>query len=168
MSNASPQEEAQLLSRLTVLELVVGMMVRDSMIKSGKGPQDILGFGETVKKFLEGRTPTGANPAPAQLHVEPPTSYFRRSRRISEARTAIRLVGGNRRPHRRSTSTTAAAFAKLESIVWRKALLAPTAVTRSRSYSLAGDGRYFGSGLGKPTEICGPFSCWRESECSSN
>ena len=66
MSNASPQEEAQLLARLTVLELVVGMMVRDSMIKSGKGPQDILGFGETVKKFLEGRTPTGATAA--QLH----------------------------------------------------------------------------------------------------
>ena len=60
MSDTSPHEEAQLLARVTVLELVLGMMVRDSMLKSGKGPQDILGFGEIVKKLLEGRTPTGA------------------------------------------------------------------------------------------------------------
>ena len=60
MPNASPHEETQLLARLTVLELVVGMMVRDSMFKSGKGPQDILAFGETVKKSLRGRTPKGA------------------------------------------------------------------------------------------------------------
>jgi len=58
--NASPHEETQLLARLTVLELVVGMMVRDSMLKSGKGPQDILAFSETVKKSLRGRTPKGA------------------------------------------------------------------------------------------------------------
>ena len=66
MPNAPPHEESNVLARLTVLELVVGMMIRDSMIKSGKGPQDILGFGETVKKFLEGRTPVGATDR--QLH----------------------------------------------------------------------------------------------------
>ncbi len=60
MSDTSPHEEAQLLARVTVLELVLGMMVRDSMLKAGKGPQDILGFGEIVKKLLEARTPTGA------------------------------------------------------------------------------------------------------------
>lgn len=60
MTDASPREEAQLMARLTVLERVVGMMVRDSMLKSGKGPADILAFGETVKKFLTNRTPTGA------------------------------------------------------------------------------------------------------------
>jgi hypothetical protein len=31
------------------------------MLKSGKGPADILAFGETVKKFLSDRTPTGAS-----------------------------------------------------------------------------------------------------------
>jgi len=66
MPNAPPQEEPNVLARLTVLELIVGMMVRDTMVKSGKGPQDILGFGETVKKFLEGRTPVGATDS--QLH----------------------------------------------------------------------------------------------------
>jgi hypothetical protein len=66
MSNTSPHEEAQLLARLTVLELVVGMMIRDSMLKSGKGARDILGFGEVVKEFLEGRTPSGATDK--QLH----------------------------------------------------------------------------------------------------
>ena len=60
MTDASPHEEEQLLARLTVVELVVGMMVRDSMLKSGKGPTDILAFGETVKRFLEDRTPAGA------------------------------------------------------------------------------------------------------------
>jgi hypothetical protein len=60
MSDTSPHEEAQLLARVTVLELVLGMMIRDSMLKSGKGPQDILGFGEIVKTLFEGRTPTGA------------------------------------------------------------------------------------------------------------
>jgi hypothetical protein len=56
MSDTPPAEDAQLLARVTVLELVVGLMIRDSMLKSGKGPQDILGFGEIVKKLLEGRT----------------------------------------------------------------------------------------------------------------
>ena len=60
MSDTSPHEEAQLLARVTVLELVVGLMIRDSMLKSGKGPQDVLGFGEIVKKLLEGQTPAGA------------------------------------------------------------------------------------------------------------
>ncbi len=60
MSDTSPHEEAQLLARVTVLEFVVGMMIRDSLLRSGKGPQDILGFGEIVKKLLEGRTPRGA------------------------------------------------------------------------------------------------------------
>lgn len=56
----SSHEEEQVLARLTVLELVVAMMVRDSMLKSGKGPQDILAFGEAVKKLLRGQTPKGA------------------------------------------------------------------------------------------------------------
>jgi hypothetical protein len=60
MANASPHEETQLLARLTVLEHVVGLMVRDSMLKSGKGASDILAFGETVKAFLTDRTPAGA------------------------------------------------------------------------------------------------------------
>ena len=34
--------------------VIVGMMIRESMLRSGKGPQDILGFGEIVKKLLEG------------------------------------------------------------------------------------------------------------------
>jgi hypothetical protein len=61
MSSPSLHEESQLLARLTVLEMVVGMMVCDNMRKSGKGPQDILGFGEAVKKLLRGRTPKGAS-----------------------------------------------------------------------------------------------------------
>jgi hypothetical protein len=60
MSDSSPYEEAQLLARLTVLERVVGMMVREGMLKTGKGPQDILAFGEIVKTFFKGRTPEGA------------------------------------------------------------------------------------------------------------
>jgi hypothetical protein len=60
MSDTFAHEEAQLLARVTVLEFVVGMMIRDSLLRSGKGPQDILGFGEIVKKLLEGRTPKGA------------------------------------------------------------------------------------------------------------
>ena len=51
MSDSSPYAEAQLRARLTVLERVVGMMVRESMLKTGKGPQDILAFGEAVKFF---------------------------------------------------------------------------------------------------------------------
>jgi hypothetical protein len=31
------------------------------MLKTEKGPADILAFGETVKKFLSNRTPTGAS-----------------------------------------------------------------------------------------------------------
>ena len=31
------------------------------MLKSGKGPQDILGFWESVKATLRGRTPKGAS-----------------------------------------------------------------------------------------------------------
>jgi hypothetical protein len=61
MADGSSHEEAQLQARLTVLELVVGMIVRENMLKSGKGPADILAFGETVKKFLSNRTPTGAS-----------------------------------------------------------------------------------------------------------
>ena len=57
----SSHEAAQLEARLTVLELVVSMMVRDNMLKSAKGPADILAFDETVKKFLSNRTPTGAS-----------------------------------------------------------------------------------------------------------
>ena len=66
MDEASAHEEAQLLARLTIVELVVGMMVKDGMLKSGKGPGDILAFGETVKKFLSDRTPVGATEM--QLH----------------------------------------------------------------------------------------------------
>jgi hypothetical protein len=60
MAEASAHEEAQFLARLTIVELVVGMMVKDSMLKSGKGPEDILAFGEKVKSFLSDRTPAGA------------------------------------------------------------------------------------------------------------
>ena len=60
MSMLSANEDAQILARLTVLELVVAMMVSDSMRKSGKGPQDILGYGETIKTLLRGKTPKGA------------------------------------------------------------------------------------------------------------
>jgi hypothetical protein len=59
MSDTFAHKEAQLLARVTVLELVVGLMIRDSMLRSGKGPQDILGFAEIVKKLLEVRTPPG-------------------------------------------------------------------------------------------------------------
>jgi hypothetical protein len=60
MTNASPHEEAQLLARITVLEHIVALMVRDSMIKSGQGAADILAFGEKVKTYLTDRTPSGA------------------------------------------------------------------------------------------------------------
>jgi hypothetical protein len=36
------------------------MIVKDTMLKSGRGPRDILAFGENVKKFLSDRTPAGA------------------------------------------------------------------------------------------------------------
>jgi len=61
MSDSSPYEETQLLARLTVLERVVGMMVREAMLRAGKGPQDILDYGEAVKAFFKGRTPEGAS-----------------------------------------------------------------------------------------------------------
>ena len=61
MSDSSPYDEVEVLARLTVLERVVGMMVRESMLKTGKGPQDILAFGEVVKLFFKGRTPEGAS-----------------------------------------------------------------------------------------------------------
>lgn len=60
MTNSSSHEEAQLQARLTVLEFVVGRMVRDGLLKEGKGPADILAFGEAVKNFLGNRTPSGA------------------------------------------------------------------------------------------------------------
>jgi hypothetical protein len=40
-------------------EADIGMMMRQDMLKSGKGPADILAFGENVKKFLSSGTPTG-------------------------------------------------------------------------------------------------------------
>ena len=55
---SSHHEEAQLHARLSVLELVVGMMIREDVLKSGKGPADILAFGENLKKVLSNRTPT--------------------------------------------------------------------------------------------------------------
>jgi hypothetical protein len=60
MTAASPHEEAQLLARVTVLEHVVALMVRDGMIRSGQGAGDILAFGEKVKAYLTNRTPSGA------------------------------------------------------------------------------------------------------------
>jgi len=66
MTNASPHEEAQLLARLTVLEHVVALIVRDGMVRSGQSPGDILAFGEKVKTFVANRTPAGATTK--QLH----------------------------------------------------------------------------------------------------
>lgn len=60
MTPASPHEEAQLLARVTVLEHVVALMVRDSMTRSGQSAEDILAFGEKVKSYLTNRTPSGA------------------------------------------------------------------------------------------------------------
>ena len=59
MIDSSSHDAALLEARLTVLEFVVGMIVRDNTLKSGNGPADVLAFGETVKKFLSDRTPTG-------------------------------------------------------------------------------------------------------------
>jgi hypothetical protein len=39
------------------------MMVREGMLNSVKGPQDILNYGEAVKAFFKGRTPKGATDA---------------------------------------------------------------------------------------------------------
>ena len=58
MTDTSSHGEAQLQARLSVLELVVGMMIREDVLKSAKGPADILAFGENVKKVLGNRTPT--------------------------------------------------------------------------------------------------------------
>ena len=63
MSNSSLYEAGQLLARLTVLERVVGMMVREAVIKAGKRPHDILAYGEAVKAFFNDRTPEGATDA---------------------------------------------------------------------------------------------------------
>jgi hypothetical protein len=63
MPDVSSHDAAQLLARLTVLERVVGMMVREAMIKAGKRPQDILAYGEAVKAFFNDRTPDGATDA---------------------------------------------------------------------------------------------------------
>jgi hypothetical protein len=63
MSDSSSHDAAQLFAMLTVLERVVGMMVREAMIKAGKGPQDILAYGEAVKAFFNDRTPEGATDA---------------------------------------------------------------------------------------------------------
>ena len=61
MTADPPPESANLQARVTLLERVVGMMVRDTMLMSGKGPKDILAFGESVKNFLGERTPAGAS-----------------------------------------------------------------------------------------------------------
>jgi len=61
MTDSSSHQEAQFEARLTVIELVVGMTVRENMLRAEKGPADILAFGETVKRFLSNRTPTGAS-----------------------------------------------------------------------------------------------------------
>ncbi len=63
MSDSSLYEAGQLLARLTVLERVVGMMVREAVIKAGKRPHDILAYGEAVKAFFNDRTPEGATDA---------------------------------------------------------------------------------------------------------
>jgi len=60
MTTASSHEEAQLLARLTVLEHVVALMMRENMIQSGQSAGDLLAFGEKVKAYLTNRTPAGA------------------------------------------------------------------------------------------------------------
>jgi len=47
-------------ARMTVLEHVVALMVRGSLIKSGQGTGDILAFGDKVKAYLTHRMPLGA------------------------------------------------------------------------------------------------------------
>jgi hypothetical protein len=59
MSESTSFDEAQLLARLTVLERVVGVMLRERLIASGDGPKEILAFGEAVTGHLQGRTPGG-------------------------------------------------------------------------------------------------------------
>lgn len=60
MSDSTDHLGAQLVARMTVLERVVGLMVRENMLKTGKGPTDILAFGEDVKTFFHGRTAEGS------------------------------------------------------------------------------------------------------------
>ena len=43
-----------------VLERLVGMLVADAMVRQGKGPEDILVWGEKLKGFLTDRAPGGA------------------------------------------------------------------------------------------------------------
>lgn len=60
MQSTRVHQEAQLLARVTVLERLVGKLVSDTMIAAGKGPEDILAFGETIKAHLTDRAPGGA------------------------------------------------------------------------------------------------------------
>jgi hypothetical protein len=59
MTTASHQE-AQLLARVTVLEHVLAVMVRDNLIRSGQGAADILALCEKVKTYLTNQRPSGA------------------------------------------------------------------------------------------------------------
>ena len=47
MTDSSSHEEAQLLARLTLLEIVVGMMVRDSMLSLERVRRTFLPLGKT-------------------------------------------------------------------------------------------------------------------------
>jgi hypothetical protein len=60
MPNSISHQDAQLLARVTVLERVVGLMLRDGMLEAGKGAGDILTFGEDLKKYFHGRTAEGS------------------------------------------------------------------------------------------------------------
>lgn len=60
MPNATNHQRAQMVARMTVLERVVGLILRDSMLQAGKGATDILTFGEDVKKYFHGRTAEGS------------------------------------------------------------------------------------------------------------
>jgi hypothetical protein len=60
MPNSTSHQDAQLLARVTVLERVVGLMLRDGMLEAGKGAADILTFGEDLKKYFHGRTAEGS------------------------------------------------------------------------------------------------------------
>lgn len=61
MTEPTPHEQALMQARLTVLEHVVGLMLREGLLKAGKGPKDILAFGASVKEVLTNRTPAGAS-----------------------------------------------------------------------------------------------------------
>lgn len=60
MPNSTSHQGAQLIARVTILERVVGLMLRDGMLEAGKGATDILTFGEDVKKYFHGRTAEGS------------------------------------------------------------------------------------------------------------